>query len=149
MYERLEGRWRDLLNRLKWDTIKSAVKSVAGLQGRKFKARPQASAPPVPCGCVPSLCWDWMWGAPRVRACGLLSRRPPCPRQITRLRAGSTEILQTRMQQTCSHIVPRLCRRLGMPLSVHEHHFLVRLEGLVARAGQGARLASCGIPLEE
>ncbi|KAK9827699.1 hypothetical protein WJX81_001629 [Elliptochloris bilobata] len=37
VYERLEGRWRDLLNRLKWDTIKSAVKSVAGLQGRKFK----------------------------------------------------------------------------------------------------------------
>ncbi len=52
MYERLEGRWRDLLNRLKWDTIKSAVKSVAGLQGRKFKARPPASVPPVPRDCV-------------------------------------------------------------------------------------------------
>jgi hypothetical protein len=39
VYERVEGRWRDLLNRLKWDTVKSAVKSVAGLQGRKFKAR--------------------------------------------------------------------------------------------------------------
>ena len=37
VYERLEGRWRDLFNRIKWDTIKSAVKSVAGLQGRKFK----------------------------------------------------------------------------------------------------------------
>lgn len=36
-YENLEGRWRDLFNRMKWDAIKSAVKSMAGLQGRKFK----------------------------------------------------------------------------------------------------------------
>ncbi|KAK9806263.1 hypothetical protein WJX72_007766 [[Myrmecia] bisecta] len=37
VYENLEGRWRDLFNRIKWDTIKSVLKSVAGLQGRKFK----------------------------------------------------------------------------------------------------------------
>ena len=36
-YEQLEGRWRDLANRMKWDAIKSAVKSMAGLQGKKFK----------------------------------------------------------------------------------------------------------------
>lgn len=39
VYHNLEGQWRDLFNRLKWDTVKSALKSVAGLQGRKFKAR--------------------------------------------------------------------------------------------------------------
>ena len=37
VYHNLEGQWRDLFNRLKWDTVKSALKSVAGLQGRKFK----------------------------------------------------------------------------------------------------------------
>jgi len=37
VYHNLEGHWRDLFNRLKWDTVKSALKSVAGLQGRKFK----------------------------------------------------------------------------------------------------------------
>ncbi|GAB4818387.1 hypothetical protein N2152v2_005433 [Parachlorella kessleri] len=37
VYEGLEGRWRDLFNRMKWDAIKSAVKSMAGLQGKKFK----------------------------------------------------------------------------------------------------------------
>lgn len=36
-YEQLEGRWRDLFSRMKWDAIKSAVKSMAGLQGKKFK----------------------------------------------------------------------------------------------------------------
>jgi hypothetical protein len=36
-YENLEGRWRDLFARVKWDVVKSTVKSVAGLQGRKFK----------------------------------------------------------------------------------------------------------------
>ena len=39
VYRDLEGHWRDLLTRIKWDTIKSALKSVAGLQGRKFKVR--------------------------------------------------------------------------------------------------------------
>lgn len=39
VYRDLEGQWRDLFNRLKWDTVKSALKSVAGLQGRKFKVR--------------------------------------------------------------------------------------------------------------
>jgi hypothetical protein len=39
VYRDLEGHWRDLFNRLKWDTVKSALKSVAGLQGRKFKVR--------------------------------------------------------------------------------------------------------------
>lgn len=37
VYHNLEGQWRDLFSRLKWDTVKSALKSVAGLQGRKFK----------------------------------------------------------------------------------------------------------------
>lgn len=37
VYMNLEGQWRDLFNRLKWDTVKSALKSVAGLQGRKFR----------------------------------------------------------------------------------------------------------------
>ena len=37
VYHNLEGQWRDLFARLKWDTVKSALKSVAGLQGRKFK----------------------------------------------------------------------------------------------------------------
>ena len=37
VYEGLEGRWVDLFNRMKWDIIKSVLKSVAGLQGRKFK----------------------------------------------------------------------------------------------------------------
>lgn len=37
VYRDVEGQWRDLFNRLKWDTVKSALKSVAGLQGRKFK----------------------------------------------------------------------------------------------------------------
>ena len=39
VYEDLEGRWVDLFNRMKWDIIKSVLKSVAGLQGRKFKVR--------------------------------------------------------------------------------------------------------------
>ena len=39
VYQDLEGRWVDLFNRMKWDIIKSVLKSVAGLQGRKFKAR--------------------------------------------------------------------------------------------------------------
>lgn len=43
VYEDLEGRWVDLFNRMKWDIIKSVLKSVAGLQGRKFKVTPCAS----------------------------------------------------------------------------------------------------------
>jgi len=39
VYEDLEGRWVDLFNRMKWDIIKSVLKSVAGLQGRKFKVQ--------------------------------------------------------------------------------------------------------------
>jgi hypothetical protein len=38
-YELLEGSWRDLLTKLKWDVTKSVLKSAAGLQGRKFKVR--------------------------------------------------------------------------------------------------------------
>jgi hypothetical protein len=45
VYRDLEGQWRDLLTRIKWDTIKSALKSVAGLQGRKFKARGPLCSP--------------------------------------------------------------------------------------------------------
>ena len=37
VYRNIDGRWADLFNKLKWDTIKSVVKSVTGLQGRKFK----------------------------------------------------------------------------------------------------------------
>lgn len=37
VYRNLDGRWADLFTKLKWDTIKSVVKSVTGLQGRKFK----------------------------------------------------------------------------------------------------------------
>eukprot|EP00884_Botryococcus_braunii_P017348 jgi/Botrbrau1/4297/Bobra.0390s0036.1 len=37
VYEYMDCRWMDLFNRLKWDTIKSVLKSVTGLQGRKFK----------------------------------------------------------------------------------------------------------------
>ncbi len=44
MYRNIDGRWADLFNKLKWDTIKSVVKSVTGLQGRKFKVRPIPSA---------------------------------------------------------------------------------------------------------
>ena len=43
VYHNLEGQWRDLFARLKWDTVKSALKSVAGLQGRKFKVPPRDS----------------------------------------------------------------------------------------------------------
>ena len=34
---RLDGGWRDLFQRMKWDVIKSALKSVLNLQGRKFR----------------------------------------------------------------------------------------------------------------
>ena len=37
VYQRLDVQWHDLFIRIKWDTIKSVLKSVAGLQGRKFK----------------------------------------------------------------------------------------------------------------
>ena len=36
-YNFFEGRWRDFVNRLKWDVIKSVLKSVTGLQGRKLR----------------------------------------------------------------------------------------------------------------
>lgn len=45
VYEDLEGRWVDLFNRMKWDIIKSVLKSVAGLQGRKFKVWPPTHVP--------------------------------------------------------------------------------------------------------
>lgn len=48
VYEDLEGRWVDLFNRMKWDIVKSVLKSVAGLQGRKFKVLPLPL--PSPCG---------------------------------------------------------------------------------------------------
>ena len=38
-YQNLEGRWRDLITRIKWDTVKSVVKSVAGLNKSKFRVR--------------------------------------------------------------------------------------------------------------
>ena len=36
-YQGLDGRWRDLFAKIKWDVVKSVIKSVAGLQGRKMK----------------------------------------------------------------------------------------------------------------
>ena len=36
-YDGLEGAWRDLFQRLKWDIVKSVLKSMSGLQGRKVK----------------------------------------------------------------------------------------------------------------
>jgi len=36
-YERVDGGWAALAARVKWDTVKSVLKSVAGLQGRKFR----------------------------------------------------------------------------------------------------------------
>ena len=53
VYHNLEGQWRDLFNRLKWDTVKSALKSVAGLQGRKFKVRPHSSVGSFACLVAP------------------------------------------------------------------------------------------------
>ena len=37
VYDGLEGPWRDLFQRLKWDIVKSVLKSMTGLQGRKVK----------------------------------------------------------------------------------------------------------------
>lgn len=37
VYERFEGKWQDLLSRVKWDTVRSVVKSATGLQRGKFK----------------------------------------------------------------------------------------------------------------
>lgn len=53
VYEDLEGRWVDLFNRMKWDIIKSVLKSVAGLQGRKFKVT--CTPPPPPPHPAPKL----------------------------------------------------------------------------------------------
>lgn len=39
VYDGLEGPWRDLFQRLKWDIVKSVLKSMTGLQGRKVKVR--------------------------------------------------------------------------------------------------------------
>lgn len=39
VYTQLDGQWLDLFNRLKWDTIKSVMRSVLGLQGKKFNVR--------------------------------------------------------------------------------------------------------------
>ena len=46
VYRGIEGGWRDLFGRIKWDTVKSALKSVAGLQGRKFKVGCHAAVRP-------------------------------------------------------------------------------------------------------
>ena len=53
VYEDLEGRWVDLFNRMKWDIVKSVLKSVAGLQGRKFKV-PLLIPPPPPALLTPA-----------------------------------------------------------------------------------------------
>ena len=36
-YNFFEGQWRDFINKLKWDVIRSVLKSVTGFQGRKLK----------------------------------------------------------------------------------------------------------------
>ena len=36
-YDGLAGKWRDLADRLKWDIIKSVLKSLGGFQGKKVK----------------------------------------------------------------------------------------------------------------
>ena len=43
-YDQLAGKWRDLFDRLKWDIIKSVIKSVSGLQGKKVKASQRTNA---------------------------------------------------------------------------------------------------------
>ena len=63
VYHNLEGQWRDLFARLKWDTVKSALKSVAGLQGRKFKVTHNPLWIPLRIriyptqGCLPGKTW--------------------------------------------------------------------------------------------
>eukprot|EP00873_Tetraselmis_striata_P016485 jgi/Tetstr1/436749/TSEL_025530.t2 len=48
VYKQHVGRWHDLMSRLKWDIIKSVVKSMAGLQGNKLrKIRQALPTPPV------------------------------------------------------------------------------------------------------
>lgn len=36
-YDALEGSWSEVFTKLKWDIIKSVVKSMTGLQGSKVK----------------------------------------------------------------------------------------------------------------
>lgn len=55
VYEGLEGRWVDLFNRMKWDIIKSVLKSVAGLQGRKFKVKHVHATDVRVCILIPSV----------------------------------------------------------------------------------------------
>ena len=71
----------------------------------------------------PSLCWDWMRGTPCVQACGLLSRRQPCPRQTP----GHTPagwLLGDVTGSGCSRPAGTQFedRADALPLSVHEHH---------------------------
>lgn len=37
VYTKLEGGWQDLFNRIKWDVVKSVLKSAAGFQKGKLK----------------------------------------------------------------------------------------------------------------
>ena len=39
VYRDLEGGWKDLFNRIKWDVAKSVAKSAVGFQKGKIKAR--------------------------------------------------------------------------------------------------------------
>lgn len=41
-YEQLAGAWRDLFDLLKWDIIKSVLKSLGGFQRQKVKVRSEA-----------------------------------------------------------------------------------------------------------
>lgn len=43
---RMEGKWRDLFQKMKWDVLKSAFKSILGMQGRKFKVWPSSRCAP-------------------------------------------------------------------------------------------------------
>ncbi len=46
VYDGLEGPWSELFQRLKWDVVKSVLKSMTGLQGRKVKVRRRLPADP-------------------------------------------------------------------------------------------------------
>lgn len=44
IYRDLEGGWADLFNRIKWDVVKSIVKSAMGFQKSKVKVRSGSSS---------------------------------------------------------------------------------------------------------
>ena len=70
VYSNLEGRWQDLLNRIKWDVGKSVGKSALGIQKSKLKVGRAlhccvAHASRLLCSCSPLQC-------PQAQGCWLL-----------------------------------------------------------------------------